>query len=541
MLPIEGRCATAVDGAWSLRAAIICGARFLAGATLLALATLGPAASLLPQSPSQSAAGNTVGGRGPSTLVYPPYRHTYGIHKARTPHLKLFLGGRTVFSDPQGVAAVKLAQDDKPDVKGDDYQLTVFGLNSGRGEIIYNSSMQTLAMYGTHGSREGQFDHPRTIAADVDGNVYVADTGNRRVVRLIWRDRQLRWVGLVPGTYRQPWGVGTAPPGAELYISDRLGNQVYRWTPPGAVAEGSAAPTQGAKTGTDGDPVAVFASGITRPTALAVIDKNERWLRGKEDALYVVHEDGARLSKFDPSGSLLATTSTAEREPLRAAPRFAHVAVDFYGNVYATDTANGRIYKFKSDLSFLTAYGEPGEGEHQLVEPRGIAIWKRFGQVFVAEREGAQYFFVGTDMRLPEGPLPVEALEANGQRHYAFKIFFTEPSELTLSFLSKSGAVVDSLTLPSPLDSGEVLVTVAEQDLVADLEQRATRIVLQPRPTYSSRRRFARRIEREIEWRITSTGASSVGSGSRGPALSRWGADLADGEGATSRAISRRR
>ena len=59
-----------------------------------------------------------------STLVAPPFAHTLGIHRARSSHLRLFLGDRTRFDDPQGVAAVKFASDDDPDARTDDYKLT---------------------------------------------------------------------------------------------------------------------------------------------------------------------------------------------------------------------------------------------------------------------------------------------------------------------------------------------------------------------------------------------------------------------------------
>jgi hypothetical protein len=429
---------------------------------------------------------NAVGSVGPSTLVYPPYNHTYGIHKARTPHLKLFLGGRTVFSDPQGLAAVKLAQDDDPSQKTDDFQLTLLGLNAGRGEIIYNSSMQTLAMYGTLGGAEGQFDAPRGIAADVKGRVYVADSGNRRVVRLVWRDRQLVWAGLVKGDFQEPWGVATAPAGDEVYVSDHLGDQVYRWIPPADSGGG------------DGELVAVFPQGLRRPTAVAALDSREEWLNPREDALYVIYEDGARLGKFDREGKLLAETAATERDSLSAPPRFAYLACDFYGNVYVTDTGNGTIYKFKRDLTYLTRYGAQGEGDFQLMEPRGIAIWKRFGQVFVAEKDGAQYFFVGTDILLPDGPLPVRVSGSGPEKRYDFEAFFTEPTELAIEFLGEDGSVVDSLKVSGTLDSGTAQVSVA--GLSPDLEQRASRIVLEPKPTYSSRRRFERRMELSIEW-----------------------------------------
>jgi hypothetical protein len=34
----------------------------------------------------------------------------------------------------------------------------------------------------------------------------------------------------------------------------------------------------------------------------------------------------------------------------------------------------------------------------QFDEPRGITIYRRFGQIFVSERAGARYFWIGTDV-----------------------------------------------------------------------------------------------------------------------------------------------
>jgi hypothetical protein len=85
-------------------------------------------------------------------------------------------------------------------------------------------------------------------------------------------------------------------------------------------------------------------------------------------------------------------------------------------------------------------------------------------------------------------------------KRYEFEAFFTDPTELAIEFLAEDGAVVDSLKVPGTLESGAAQVSIAGVGLSPDLEQRASRIVLEPRPTYSSRKRFARRMERPIEW-----------------------------------------
>ena len=51
-------------------------------------------------------------------------------------------------------------------VEPDDDELTVFGLNSGEGEIIYNTSLYEVKIYGERGTGEGQFLDPLGIDAE---------------------------------------------------------------------------------------------------------------------------------------------------------------------------------------------------------------------------------------------------------------------------------------------------------------------------------------------------------------------------------------
>ena len=129
------------------------------------------------------------------TLVFPPYLHSYGS-KATPAKLFLFFGLKTSFDDPQGIATVKMKSRDDTSTTKDDDEVVVYGVNSGRSELIYNTSMWGLARYGTRGSESGQFLNPKGIAIDANGNVYVADCGNNRIVHLFNPGKTVSWIGV---------------------------------------------------------------------------------------------------------------------------------------------------------------------------------------------------------------------------------------------------------------------------------------------------------------------------------------------------------
>jgi hypothetical protein len=367
----------------------------------------------------------------PSMLIYPPFRHCLGLHKVTAFHLFVYLGTRTRFSEPGALAAVKLDSENDPRTARDDDELTVFGINTGKCEIIYNTSLTSADIYGECGSGPGQFRDPLGIAAEQDGNVFVADTGNDRIVQLVYRDDRLSYVRSFggPGSgqrqFRSPSDVAVGASGT-LYIADTGNDRVVLAT-------------------RAGEPVLSFTgdaaggSALEGPTALAVVEAEEEWTAVGRDVIVVVDRGGSRIVQFSRNGRTLAVAE-ADGLPLENV-RFNRVAMDFYGNVYATDTARSQIHKFDASLSYVASFGRLGTGNMEMDEPRGITVWRRFGQLFVTERAGAQYFWIGTEIRDLRAAVDTAAPGGTVVRvTYAL----TETSRVTIELLNERGDVVDT-------------------------------------------------------------------------------------------------
>ena len=102
-----------------------------------------------------------------------------GIHRATPKLLKLFLGARTHFASPEGLACTRLLGQPVTDPK--DCRVTVLGANTGLGHLIYNPSMTRLDVLGDQGPTRGLFRKPTGVALFQDGTAYVTDPDWPRV------------------------------------------------------------------------------------------------------------------------------------------------------------------------------------------------------------------------------------------------------------------------------------------------------------------------------------------------------------------------
>jgi hypothetical protein len=344
------------------------------------------------------------------SLVAPPYSHSYGIRKATPKHLFMFLP-LTSFADPQGLATAKMKSRDDTATAKDDDEVVVYGVNSGRHQLIYNTSMWALAMYGTKGSGKDQFDSPKGVACDQDGHVFVADWGNNRIVHLFNPKKRVRWVGAFNGS--EKGGARLSGPlqvaldgGGRLYVSDPGNRRIAVFRYDGTLLR--TIPAGGA------------FSFVNGPTTLAVADGATRFSYfHDEQCIFCCDSGGKRIWKIGLDGMVLAKAN------IPAGYTACYGAIDYYHNFLVTDTEKGCILKFDRNLVVLDTFGSEGTGDNQFIEPRGIAIYKRYGQVFVAEKNGAQYYWTGTSLK-------TALCAVGGGRSITLSTYLTEYSFVTL-------------------------------------------------------------------------------------------------------------
>jgi DNA-binding beta-propeller fold protein YncE len=229
-----------------------------------------------------------------------------------------------------------------------------------------------------------RFFHPAGVAVDAEGNVFVADRDNHRVMKLSPEGLRLAaWGtegsggsdGNLP-RFDRPCGVAVDAEG-NFYVADTFNHRVLKLAPDGLrlAAWGS----QGSGGSNGNSPRFDVPIGI-------VVDDNGN--------VYVADTNNDRVLKLSPAGLRLAAWGSegSKGAEVGATPRFQRpwdVTVDPDGNVFVTDRDNHRVQKLDPGGTILAVWGRFGHGGTvgglpQFDNPTGVAI-DTLGNVYVSE------------------------------------------------------------------------------------------------------------------------------------------------------------
>jgi DNA-binding beta-propeller fold protein YncE len=209
-------------------------------------------------------------------------------------------------------------------------QSAVFAADTANHRIQrFNGNNWNVIGPGTKGSGLGQFTSPESVVASANGQkIYVADTGNLRI----------QWSQNSGGT----WAVfasGLIPQGlvldrdGNLYVADSRDNRVVRYTG-----------------GVPGTPVVLAASGsglgrVSNPNGLAIDCRMNLYVAdtGNNRILVIATADSTMIPN---TGTVMASSGAGLNPAQVTAPQ--GVAVDNVGKLYVADTGNNRVLTIAS-------------------------------------------------------------------------------------------------------------------------------------------------------------------------------------------------
>jgi tripartite motif-containing protein 71 len=190
--------------------------------------------------------------------------------------------------------------------------------------ILENGTRSIVAGTAGQGSGLNQLMQPQGIFVDSLFNLYVADRGNKRVVKWGLGDSQGQVMINTTNApqLQNPYELFVDESLMILYVSDSISNGLIMKL---FLANGT---------------ILFFTGTFSSPRGL-VVDENSR--------LYLVEAGGQRVLRFEPDGSSYTCIAACSGSSGTSASQLSQptdVRFDQYGNLLVSDTNNDRIQKF---------------------------------------------------------------------------------------------------------------------------------------------------------------------------------------------------
>ena len=229
---------------------------------------------------------------------------------------------------------------------------------------IYDAGKR-IAMFGSHGSRDGEFIHPRGVTIDGDGNIFVSDEGNNRIQKFTSGGIFMCCVGSEgtgPLEFSTPTGMAYNPSDQKLYVADMKNCRIQV-----LYSDMSFSHFIGRK-GTEQDKLAYPWD--------VVLDRN--------GYCYVADTSNHRIQVFTSKGHYLYSINGRNQGKGEFLIPNA-VAVDDNDVLYISDLRGNKILIYTTEGEFKAALGEFGSEPGQFKLPHGLAVDNTSGMIYVSD------------------------------------------------------------------------------------------------------------------------------------------------------------
>ena len=209
---------------------------------------------------------------------------------------------------------------------------------------VFSPSGEKLRSFGTHGSGQRQFNWPRGIAVDGEGNILVADYWNKRIQKII----NGAPVGKDCGHLQFPIDIAFNTNNSKVYVMDHGKNCVQVLNSDLTFSRSFG--KQGNRKGQFSNPCGIACDST-----------------GK---VYVADTNNHRIQVFTAEGTF-SRMFGRHGQGRGELDRPWCVAVDTSGVVYVSEDCNHRVSVFTSEGQFVRSFGKKGE---EFECPRGLAV-----------------------------------------------------------------------------------------------------------------------------------------------------------------------
>ena len=232
-----------------------------------------------------------------------------------------------------------------------------------------------------------QLSNPSRVAVDASGNLFIVDSGNRRIRKVDPAGTITTFVGSLTSVWLTPSGVAVDASG-NLFIADSYDNRIHKVDTTGTITTVAG----NGSVGSSGDGGPATSAQLSGPSGVAIdaagnlliADSGNNRIRRVDLAGTITTVAGNGIAGFGGDGGL--ATSAQLDNP-------SGVAVDLAGDLFIADLWNQRIRKVDTTGTITTVAGTGSVGfggdnglaiSAQLSGPSGVAI-DAAGNLFIVD------------------------------------------------------------------------------------------------------------------------------------------------------------